>query len=51
MSAERNEMPGAGRRLAGFVRTLRDNGFRVGLAETGDALVILSSPAARVRHR
>jgi uncharacterized protein len=34
------------RRLAGFVRTLRDNGFKVGLAETGDALAILASPAA-----
>ncbi len=34
------------RRLAGFVRTLRDNGFAVGLAETRDALAILASPAA-----
>ncbi|HML07152.1 MAG TPA: VWA domain-containing protein [Xanthobacteraceae bacterium] len=34
------------RRLAGFARTLRDNGFRVGLAETHDALAILASPAA-----
>jgi uncharacterized protein len=34
------------RRLAGFARTLRDNGFRIGLAETGDALAILGSPAA-----
>lgn len=34
------------RRLAGFARTLRDNGFRVGLAETSDALAILTSPAA-----
>ena len=34
------------RRLAGFARTLRDNGFKVGLAETGDALAILTSPAA-----
>jgi len=34
------------RRLAGFARTLRDNGFRVGLAETSDALAILVSPAA-----
>jgi uncharacterized protein len=33
------------RRLAGFVRTLRDNGFAVGLAETRDALVVLASPA------
>jgi uncharacterized protein len=36
----------ARRRLAGFARTLRDNGFRVGLAETGDALTVLASPAA-----
>ena len=34
------------RRLAGFARTLRSNGFRVGLAETSDALSVLSSPAA-----
>lgn len=33
-------------RLAGFVRTLRDNGFAVGLAETRDALEILASPVA-----
>ena len=31
------------RRLAGFVRTLRDNGFAVGLAETRDALSVLAS--------
>jgi uncharacterized protein with von Willebrand factor type A (vWA) domain len=37
---------GARRRLAGFARTLRDNGFRVGLAETRDALRVLASPAA-----
>ncbi len=37
---------GARRRLAGFARTLRDNGFRVGLAETRDALRVLTSPAA-----
>jgi uncharacterized protein with von Willebrand factor type A (vWA) domain len=43
---ERVESLGAGRRLAGFARTLRDNGFRVGLAETGDALAVLTSPAA-----
>ncbi len=36
----------ARRRLAGFARTLRDNGFRVGLAETGDALAVLASAAA-----
>ena len=39
-------MAGAARRLAGFARTLRDNGFKVGLAETRDALAILASPAA-----
>lgn len=33
-------------RLAGFARTLRDNGFKVGLAETRDALAILASPVA-----
>ena len=38
--------PGARRRLAGFARTLRDNGFKVGLAETRDALAVLVSPAA-----
>jgi uncharacterized protein with von Willebrand factor type A (vWA) domain len=37
-------------RLAAFVRTLRDNGFRVGLAETRDALALLASPAARRPH-
>jgi uncharacterized protein with von Willebrand factor type A (vWA) domain len=30
--------------LAGFARTLRDNGFKVGLAETADALAILALP-------
>jgi uncharacterized protein with von Willebrand factor type A (vWA) domain len=34
------------RRLAGFVRSLRDNGFAVGLAETKDAVTILTSPEA-----
>jgi len=43
---QRSVMPGARRRLAGFARTLRDNGFRVGLAETRDALAVLASPAA-----
>jgi uncharacterized protein with von Willebrand factor type A (vWA) domain len=33
-------------KLAGFARTLRDNGFKVGLAETRDALAVLASPAA-----
>src|SRR6476620_1023333 len=34
------------RRLAGFSRALRDNGFKIGLAETRDALAILTRPAA-----
>jgi uncharacterized protein with von Willebrand factor type A (vWA) domain len=34
------------RRLAAFARALRDNGFKVGLAETRDALAVLASPAA-----
>jgi len=34
------------RRLAAFAHTLRDNGFKVGLAETRDALSVLASPAA-----
>jgi uncharacterized protein with von Willebrand factor type A (vWA) domain len=38
--------PAMRRRLAGFVHTLRDNGFAVGLSETRDALAILSSPLA-----
>src|SRR5499425_2048518 len=47
-SREPFESVGAGARwrLAGFSRTLRDNGFRVGLTETRDALSVLSSPAA-----
>jgi uncharacterized protein with von Willebrand factor type A (vWA) domain len=36
-------------RLSGFVRTLRDNGFTVGLAESADALAILASPMAARR--
>ena len=36
-------------RLAGFVRTLRDNGFAAGAAESRDALAILASPLARRR--
>jgi uncharacterized protein with von Willebrand factor type A (vWA) domain len=40
---------GTRRRLAGFARTLRDNGFKIGLAETRDALAILLSPAAARR--
>ena len=31
-------------KLAGFARTLRDNGYKVGLAETRDALEILAGP-------
>src|SRR5262249_34477434 len=31
-------------KLAGFARTLRDNGFKVGLAEPRDALEILAGP-------
>src|SRR5690242_3147091 len=40
--------PGAGlrRQLAGFVRTLRDNGFALGLPETEDALRVLATPLA-----
>ncbi|ADZ71434.1 vWA domain-containing protein [Polymorphum gilvum] len=34
-------------RLAGFVRMLRDNGFKVGLAETTDALALLATGPAR----
>src|SRR5215475_4326888 len=34
-------------RLAGFARTLRDNGFAIGLAETRDALTVLTQPVAR----
>lgn len=37
-------------RLAGFMRTLRDNGFKVGLAETNDALKLLLSPMAHRPH-
>ncbi len=33
-------------KLSGFVRTLRDNGFVLGLAEVRDALAVLTSPAA-----
>jgi uncharacterized protein with von Willebrand factor type A (vWA) domain len=40
-------MRSAARRLSGFARALRDNGFRVGIAETRDALSVLASPAAR----
>jgi uncharacterized protein len=43
---ERSAMTGTRRRLAGFARTLRDNGFKIGLTESRDALVVLASPAA-----
>ena len=43
---EDGQLFGARRRLAGFARTLRDNGFQIGLAETRDALQVLTSPAA-----
>jgi uncharacterized protein len=36
----------AARRLVGFAHTLRDNGFRIGLTESGDALAVLTSAAA-----
>lgn len=39
--------PATRRRLTGFVRTLRDNGFAIGQAEARDALSILASPVAR----
>ena len=35
------------RKLAGFARTLRDNGFKIGLAETRDGLAILTVPVAK----
>ena len=38
--------PAMRRRLAGFVRTLRDAGFAAGQAETGDAARILACPLA-----
>ncbi len=37
-------------RLAGFMRTLRDSGFRVGLAETEDAVCLLRSPLSKRPH-
>jgi uncharacterized protein len=43
---ERSEHPSVVR-VAGFARTLRDNGFKIGLAETQDALLLLASPAGR----
>jgi uncharacterized protein with von Willebrand factor type A (vWA) domain len=38
--------PTTRRRLAAFAHTLRDNGFKVGLGETQDALSVLASPIA-----
>ncbi len=38
--------PAVLRRLAGFVGTLRDNGFEIGLAETRDGARILADPLA-----
>ncbi|WP_374649874.1 VWA domain-containing protein [Dongia sp.] len=35
--------PAVRRRHAGFMRTLRDNGFKIGLAESSDALRLLSA--------
>ena len=46
MAPEQTIGVGARLRLAGFVRTLRENGFAVGLAETRDALAVIASPAA-----
>jgi uncharacterized protein with von Willebrand factor type A (vWA) domain len=43
---ERSKWFGARRRLAGFAHTLRENGFKVGLAETSDALAILTASLA-----
>lgn len=42
--------PATRQRLAGFAHTLRDNGFKVGLAETRDALATLTSLASRPRQ-
>ena len=50
MSAAAIKQPDTGigepmrQKLAGFARTLRDNGYKVGLAETRDALAILAGP-------
>ncbi|WP_158808142.1 VWA domain-containing protein [Beijerinckia sp. L45] len=38
-------------RLVAFVRVLRDNGLVIGLAETHDALLIMSEPGAARPHR
>jgi uncharacterized protein with von Willebrand factor type A (vWA) domain len=45
LSQDDGQPLGTRRRLAGFAHTLRDNGFKVGLAETHDALAVLASPA------
>jgi len=45
-SENRSDWFAARRRLADFARTLRDNSFKVGLAESGDALEILTTPLA-----
>lgn len=42
---------GARRKLGGFVRVLRNNGFIAGLSETSDALTVLSSPASATPSR
>ena len=42
---------GARRKLGDFVRVLRDNGFVVGLAEIGDALIVLSGSASSTPSR
>src|SRR3981189_1013114 len=52
MSAAATSRPGESvggptrRRLAAFCRVLRQNGFKVGLAETRDALALLALPLA-----
>jgi uncharacterized protein with von Willebrand factor type A (vWA) domain len=46
VASDRSIGTGARRRLAGFARALRDNGFKIGLTETRDALAVLASPAA-----
>lgn len=38
-------------RLAGFVRSLRDSGFKVGMAETSDALRLLQTPLVHRQDR
>jgi uncharacterized protein len=50
VAADNTNVDGIGaptrRHLAAFARTLRDNGFKIGLAETADALEILAAPLA-----